>query len=322
MDLQRAINSELSVDGGSLAYVIEPGMTLKRITDDLAELGVLEDPRYLLLHARWKGVETKIKAGEYEIRPEMTASQLLTRFVEGGVIQRSVTLLEGWTFQQMMDAIQSNKHVQHTLDNLDSNAIMTQIDYPGILPEGRFYPDTYHFPRGTTDVAILKKAYLRMEERLEEEWRNRAADLPYETPYEALILASIVEKETGQAGERARIAGVFSQRLKKGMRLETDPTVIYGLGQSFDGNLRRRDLQQDTPYNTYTRKGLPPTPIAMPGGDAIHAALHPEVHNELFFVARGDGSHHFSKTYDEHLRAVNKYQLKRKERRKTTVAND
>lgn len=322
MDLQRAINRELSVDGDSFAYVIEPGMTLTQITDDLAELEVLEDPRYLLLHARWKGIETRIKAGEYEIRPEMTASQLLTRFVEGGVIQRSVTLLEGWTFQQMMDAIQSNKHVQHTLDNLDSDAIMTQIDYPGILPEGRFYPDTYHFPRGTTDVAILKKAYLRMEERLEEEWRNRAADLPYETPYEALILASIVEKETGQAGERARIAGVFSQRLKKGMRLETDPTVIYGLGQSFDGNLRRRDLQRDTPYNTYTRKGLPPTPIAMPGGDAIHAALHPEVHNELFFVARGDGSHHFSKTYDEHLRAVSKYQLRPKERRKTTGADD
>lgn len=322
MDLQHAINRQLSVDGDSLVYVIEPGMTLKQITDDLTELGVLEDPQYLLLHARWKGIGTKIKAGEYEIRAEMTASHLLARFVEGGVVQRSVTLLEGWTFQQMMDAIRSNEHLQHTLEDLDSDAIMTRIDLPGLLPEGRFYPDTYHFARGTTDAAILKNAYLRMEERLEEEWQNRAADLPYQTPYEALILASIVEKETGQAGERARIAGVFAQRLKKGMRLETDPTVIYGLGESFNGNLRRRDLKRDTPYNTYTRKGLPPTPIAMPGGDAIRAVLHPEIHNHLFFVAKGDGSHQFSKTYDEHLRAVSKYQLRHNEGHKSAEADD
>ena len=193
---------------------------------------------------------------------------------------------------------------------------MEQLGLPGVHPEGRFYPDTYHFPRGTSDAAFLTRAYATMERRLNDEWNNRAENLPFGTPYEALILASIVEKETGKPEERARIAGVFVRRLQKRMRLESDPTVIYGMGEAFDGNIRRADLKRPTPYNTYVHKKLPPTPIAMPGGDAIHAVMHPEMRGELFFVAKGDGSHHFSATFDEHRRAVAEYQLRRRGRKK------
>jgi UPF0755 protein len=199
--------------------------------------------------------------------------------------------------------------LQQTLGDAGESDIMTRIGHAGEHPEGRFLPDTYHFPSGMTDVAFLKRAYDAMAEELADAWEKRDAGLPLRTPYEALILASIVEKETGKAGERPLIAGVFVQRLRKGMRLQTDPTVIYGMGEAFDGNIRRRDLLADTPYNTYTRNGLPPTPIAMPGRDAIAAAMHPQEDGYLYFVSRGDGSHYFSRTLEVHEQAVKKFQL-------------
>ena len=239
----------------------------------------------------------------------MTALQLLDNMVRGKVVQYSLTLVEGWTFKQMMAAINAHPSITHTLTGLTNSQLMTQLGWADQHPEGHFYPDTYSFSRGFSDVAFLQRAHRMMVQRLASEWRQRDTTVPYKTPYDALIMASIVERETGAAEERAQIAGVFVRRLKIGMALATDPTVIYGIGASFDGNLRKRDLQTDTPYNTYLRRGLPPTPIAMPGGDAIHAALHPASGKTLYFVARGNGTHYFSETLQEHNNAVRKYQL-------------
>jgi UPF0755 protein len=227
------------------------------------------------------------------------------------VISYSFTLVEGWTFQQVLEAVREQEALQGTFENLTAEAIMERLGHPGEHPEGRFLADTYHFPRGTTDLALLQRAYGAMQEFLQQEWDRRAADLPFKTPYEALILASIVEKETAVAEERPQIAGVFIRRLRKGMKLQTDPTVIYGMGERFDGNIRRRDLSENTPYNTYVHRGLTPTPISMPGRDAIRAVLHPADGKSLYFVAKGDGSHYFSATLQEHNKAVRKYQLKR-----------
>jgi len=290
-------------------YAVEPGASLRQVALELGERGLLSRPEALVLHARWLGVAGNIQAGEYRIPPGTTPGQLLEMFVSGQVVQHSLTLVEGWTFREVMAAVREHPQLVHTLGDADPEEIMAHIGAPGVHPEGRFYPDTYHFPRGTTDVEFLRRAYQTMEERLQAEWAERAEGLPYENPDETLVMASIVEKETAVAEERARIAGVFVRRLQRGMRLETDPTVIYGMGADFDGDLRRDDLRRDTPYNTYLRKGLPPTPIAMPGGASIHAALHPAPGDALFFVARGDGTHHFSSTYREHRRAVARYQL-------------
>jgi UPF0755 protein len=229
--------------------------------------------------------------------------------VNGDVIRYTLTIPEGWTFDQMLAAIRTQGKLRQTLTATDDEGVMRQLGYPGQHPEGRFFPDTYEFVAGTTDTSLLQRAYEEMQRHLEEEWRDRAPGLPLDTPYQALILASIVEKETGNPAERARIAGVFVRRLQKNIRLQTDPTVIYGLGAAFDGNLRRRDLTTDSPYNTYMRAGLPPTPIALPGLAALHAALHPAAGDELYFVSRGDGSHHFSASLDEHVAAVRNYQL-------------
>ncbi len=312
MEWGAALQQELAVGEDGMHYVIERGSSFRRVSYDLAGKGVLKAPRYLAWSARWTGKADRIQAGEYHIPPGTTAEELLDLFVQGKVVQHSITLVEGWTFRQMMDAISRNEKLVHTVQGLTDDQIMEQIGYPDIHPEGRFLPETYQFPSGTRDVDVLQRAYRDMQTLLIAEWARRDGGLPYNTPEDALIMASIVEKETGRADERRRIAGVFVRRLKKRMRLQTDPTVIYGLGERFDGNLRRRDLREDTPYNTYTRRGLPPTPIAMPGAESILAALHPESGEVLYFVAKGDGSHYFSRSLKEHRKAVAKYQLKRR----------
>ena len=295
-------------------FTIVAGSSFANVARNLSERGILTRPRLVSLYARWKGHAGAIKAGEYEIDSGITVPELLELFVSGRVVQHSLTLIEGWTFTQTLEAVRQDNRLAHTLDGLDMIEIMARLDHPDAHPEGRFLADTYHFPRGTSDVIFLRRALNAMTTLLDTQWQARAPDLPYPNQYAALTMASIIEKETGRADERARIAGVFVRRLRKGMRLETDPTVIYGMGDDFDGNLRKRDLRADTPYNTYLHKGLPPTPIAMPGSAAIHAALHPADGQALFFVAKGDGSHQFSATYAEHREAVARYQLRRRKK--------
>jgi UPF0755 protein len=294
--------------------VIKPGSSMRAVADQLQRQGIVTQPRYLVWRARQRGIAAKIRAGEYQVSDAISVDQLLDRFVSGEVIHYYLTLVEGWNFHEVRMAIAQSPYLKHTLDGLSDAEIMVRLGKAEEHPEGRFFPDTYAFPRGTLDVVILQRAYQTMVQHLQQEWQQRDPDLPLETPYEALILASIIEKETGLAAERSDIAGVFIRRLQKGMRLQTDPTVIYGMGDNYDGNIRRRDLRQDTPYNTYTRRGLPPTPIAMPGLASIRAALHPAPGKTLYFVGKGDGSHHFSETLDEHNRAVIKYQLHGKRR--------
>lgn len=312
-DYQRFVQSPLALETEQ-NLLVEPGSSLQRIATSLASEGTISSARYFRWLARLRGDAVRIKAGEYQLQPGMTPDELLQLMVAGKVRQYALTLVEGWNFREMMAAIRANPYLRHTFEEGEDDAatVMAAIGRDAEHPEGRFLPETYHFPRGMSDVEFLRRAYQAMSERLAFEWQQREEGLPLESPYEALILASIVEKETGVESERAAIAGVFVRRLQKGMRLQTDPTVIYGMGLDYDGNIRRRDLLNDTPYNTYTRGGLPPTPIAMPGGDAIHAALHPQDDDKLYFVARGDGSHHFSATLDEHNRAVRKYQIERR----------
>ena len=309
VELDRALGGRLRLESQT-NYLVEPGTNVARIARDLSGRRILERPVYLVWHARMSGKSASIKAGEYALSPGMTAVEMLDLFVSGRVVQRSFTIVEGWTFQQLFDAIRNSPHLGNTLEDRSAASVMSQIGHPEEHPEGRFLPDTYHFPKGTTDREFLVRAYDTMAKYLQDAWNARDLGLPLVSPYEALILASIVEKETAVEAERTRVAGVFLKRLGKGMRLQTDPTVIYGLGAAFDGNLRRRDLQTDTPYNTYTRKGLPPTPIANPGSASIDAVLHPYIDGSLYFVAIGNGSHHFSTTYEEHAKAVFKYQIK------------
>ena len=299
-------------------FTIDNGSPLRQVARKLAAEGYIEDPWLFEFLARSRPEGGSIKAGEYRIESGDTPETLLQRFREGASIEYAFTIIEGWTFRQLREALARDPVLVQTLGEKTSDEeIMQRLDHPGQHPEGRFLPDTYHFPRGTTDRQFLQRAYRAMEKTLESEWRQRAPDLPLKTPYEALTLASIIEKETGAAFERPLIAAVFIQRLKKGMRLQTDPTIIYGLGADFDGDIRYRDLKKKTPYNTYLIQGLPPTPIALPGRDAIHAALHPADSDALYFVSKGDGTHFFSRTLEEHNRAVSKYQLKgRKPKRK------
>lgn len=321
MEYQQFVDTPLSLDGSGFQYEVKTGETLTQVSRALSEAEVLDRPRFLVWMARIQGVAKQIKIGEYHLQPGITPPQVLEKLVAGDVIQYSQTLVEGLTFRELLAALKKHPQIQHTLNGLSNQRVMTRLGHPGEHPEGRFLPDTYNFPLGTTDTAFLKRAYNAMEKVLENEWDGRMAGLPLKTPYEALILASIVEKETGLASERRAIAGVFIRRLKKRMRLQTDPTVIYGMGKAFDGNLRRRDLQRDTPYNTYRRSGLPPTPIAMPGRDAIHAALNPDDSEALYFVSRGDGSHQFNKTLKQHNNAVIKYQLKGRARAFSSMPN-
>ena len=313
-DYRHFVSEPINLPERGTQYRVRAGTTLRQVAAELAGRGILREPLYLRLLGRERGDANRIKAGDYALEHGMTPNDVIDLFVSGAVIEYSLTLVEGWTFRQALEAVRRHERIVHTLDDdIDDEAVMAAIEAPGVHPEGRFFPDTYRFPGGTTDVDFLRRAYERMSGILAEEWAARSEGLPLESAEEALILASIVEKETGLPEERAEVAGVFVRRLRKGMLLQTDPTVIYGMGASFDGNIRRRDLKKDTPYNTYTRSGLTPTPICLPGRDAIHAALHPADGDALYFVATGDGGHKFSATLAEHNRAVRRYQLKRKE---------
>jgi UPF0755 protein len=293
----------LDVPSGS-----SPTGVLNRLQAD----GVIKDAFLLRLYWRFNLSSQSLHSGEYRMTPGMNARSLLTLWEKGDVVQYSLTLVEGWTFRQVRAALVKQAKLEQTLTNLSDSEVMAKLGHPDVFPEGRFFPDTYRYVRGMTDVELLKQAYNRLDEVLQDEWDKRAADVPYVDPYQALIMASLVEKETGVPQERGQIAGVFVRRLQQGMLLQTDPTVIYGLGERYNGKITRAFLKEATPYNTYVISGLPPTPISMVGREAIHAAMNPVAGNSLYFVARGDGSHVFSADLDAHNAAVKEFQLKRR----------
>lgn len=274
--------------------------------------GILDGAFWLRLYWRLNLAEQTLHSGEYRMLPDMTVRDLITLWEKGEVVQYSLTLVEGWNFRQLRTALAAQTKLEQTLAALSDAEIMERLGKPGLHPEGRFFPDTYSFTRGVSDIELLRRAQARLDSVLLEEWEARAEGLPYKSADEALVMASIIEKETGVPHERGEIAGVFVRRLERGMLLQTDPTVIYGMGASYAGRITRSDLRTPTPYNTYTNAGLPPTPIAMVGREAIHAALHPADGKTLYFVARGDGSHAFSETLEQHNRAVRDYQIKRR----------
>jgi UPF0755 protein len=276
----------------------------------LADQGLTTDTWYWRLLTRDNDLAERIQAGEYWLEPGTAPPALLDLLVSGAVRMHAFTIVEGWTFAQMRDALAQSDVFEHSISEVDSAELMAQLGRPGIHPEGRFLPETYHLPRGTTDLSFLDRAMDAMDVALEDAWNTRDTGLPYDNPEDALIMASIIEKETAVPDERALISGVFVRRLQKRMRLQTDPTVIYGMGVGFDGDIRSSDLKNDTPYNTYTRYGLPPTPIALPGVDALDAAVHPEPGTALYFVATGDGQHIFADTLEEHNRNVAHYQAR------------
>ena len=286
---------------------IEPGITANAVAIVVIDSGVAMPVPLLQAWFRLSGQARQIKAGSYEITPGTTPRTLLSMLVRGDQALKNVTLVEGWNFSQVRAALQKAEQLTPDSAALSPEMIMEKIGLPGVHPEGRFFPDTYTYAKGSSDLAVLKRAARAMDKRIDAVWAMRSSNTPLKSANEALTLASIIEKETGKPADRAQIAGVFTNRLRIGMLLQTDPTVIYGLGEKFDGNLRKRDLQTDTPYNTYTRAGLPPTPIAMPGRAALLAAVQPAPTQALYFVARGDGTSQFSASLDEHNRAVNKY---------------
>jgi UPF0755 protein len=302
------LDQPLTLAQEPIDYTLKPGTGMRQAARELQAAGVGVQPDLLAAYARVLGLSSKLKAGSYEFKGPLTARELLEKVARGEVTMQSVTLVEGWTFKQFRAALARNEHVAQDTRGLDDMAVAKLVSAEIAHPEGQFFADTYLFSKGTKDIDILKRAHRAMQRQLAEAWAARVEGLPYKSPYEALIMASIVEKETGKASERAQIAGVFVNRLRKGMLLQTDPTVIYGMGAAFDGNIRKRDLQTDTPYNTYTRGGLPPTPIAMPGVASLAAAMNPATTRAVYFVARGDGSSEFSETLEAHNRAVNKYQ--------------
>jgi UPF0755 protein len=287
---------------------IEPGTSPREVARAWVAAGADVNPDLLYAWFRLAGDARRIRAGSYAIGAGATPRSLLDKMVRGDEVLEAVRLIEGWTFRQVRAALASAPHLKAETAGMSDAEVMTALGAPGVAPEGRFFPDTYVYGRGVSDLFVLQRARQAMQRRLDDAWSERTADLPLRTADEALILASIVEKETGSAAERGLIAGVFVNRLRLGMPLQTDPTVIYGLGEAFDGNLRKRDLLTDTPFNTYTRAGLPPTPIAMPGLAALRAVVRPESTKALYFVARGDGTSEFSATLDAHNRAVDKYQ--------------
>ena len=287
---------------------IEMGTSPKGVAQAIADAGADVSPPLLVLWFRLSGQDRAIKAGSYEITPEMSPRMVLNMLARGEESLRYVTLVEGWNFKQVKQALAKAETLKASTQGMSDAQIMAQLGRPNVHPEGRFYPDTYSYSKGSSDLAVMNRALKAMDRQLAKAWSQKPANLPLVSPDEVLTLASIVEKETGRASDRPFISSVFHNRLKIGMRLQTDPTVIYGLGDAFDGNLRRVDLRTDTPYNTYTRAGLPPTPIAMPGKAALKAAMEPAPSNFLYFVAKGDGSSHFSQSLSEHNNAVNKYQ--------------
>jgi peptidoglycan lytic transglycosylase G len=290
-------------------FEVPRGASTRGVASALHARGLLDQPQVWVVWSRLTRRDSELKAGEYELQPGLTPRGLLALLSSGQVLLHGITFIEGSTFADVRNALVANDAVNNENANRNDADIMRLLGEPELHPEGQFFPDTYRFPRGTTDLELLTIAHRRMQDELRKAWDQRAADLPLASSYEALILASIVEKETALERERAQIAGVFVERLRRGMRLQTDPTVIYGMGVSYDGNIRRADLSRDTPYNTYTRPGLPPTPIAMPSLESLHAAVQPDVSGALFFVATGagDGSHYFSKTLAEHNLAVRRY---------------
>ena len=302
------LGQPLRLSSPELELEIEPGATPRGVAQAVVRAGVDTDERLLYAWFRLSGKDRLIRAGNYELTPGVTPYALLNKLVRGEESLRAITFVEGWTFRQVRAALAKDAFIKQDTAAMSEAELMAAIGKPGVAAEGRFFPDTYTYAKGSSGVALLRRAAHAMDRRLEEVWRLRAPDTPLKSADEALILASIVEKETGRSSDRPEIAGVFTNRLRIGMRLQTDPTVIYGLGEAFDGNLRRIHLQTDTPWNTYTRAGLPPTPIAMPGKAALLAAVQPAPTKALYFVARGDGSSHFSATLDEHNRAVNRYQ--------------
>jgi UPF0755 protein len=318
LQFNQFLHTPLSVAEEGADLEIRPGTAFSKVSDDLGARGIISNPAFFRLYGRLSGKAGRIHAGEYRIEAGTTPRELLAKFVSGDVQLYSFTIVEGWTFRETLAALARDSVVVSTLVYEDWPSLLATLGAEAAHPEGLFLPETYRFPKGTSDADVLRLAYGLMQEVLTEEWGNRAPDLPISSPYQALVLASIVEKETGLAAERPRIAGVFVRRLEKRMRLQTDPTVIYGLGEEFDGNLTRRDLRTDTPYNTYTRGGLPPTPIALPGQAAINAALHPAAGTELYFVATGlgDGSHKFSETKEQHDAAVQEYLVRLRGARK------
>ena len=300
-------NQRLTFSSAPLTYDLKSGSNLRSVARELAAAGVLREPYLFEILGRVLRDAPHLKAGNYELESPITPLKLLRKMTRGDATQFSVRFIDGWTFKQVRLALDTHEALSHDTRDLSSEAIARRLGIADGRVEGWIFPETFHFSRGTSDLAVLQRAHRLMQSRLTALWSQRAANLPLATPYEALILASIVEKETGKAEDRAMVTSVFVNRLRINMRLQTDPTVIYGMGEAFDGNLRRRDLQADTPWNTYTRGGLPPTPIAMPGTAALAATMNPTESKMLYFVARGDGSSQFSRNLDEHNAAVNKY---------------
>ncbi len=309
---QHFLEQPLALPPSGRVILVREGDSAAGLARRLAAEGVLSSDLPLRLLLRLHPELGRIKAGEYLLQPGTTPMGLLQLLVSGKTKLHAITFPEGWTFRQWRRAMDRHPALKHLLTGLSDQEVMARLGHPGVHPEGRFFPDTYLFPRGFSDLELLQRAWKRMQEELSAAWASRVEGLPLKSPEEALILASIVEKETALPEERRQIAGVFVRRLQKGMKLQTDPTVIYGMGDRYQGNIRRKDLREDTPYNTYVHAGLPPTPICMPGRESLRAVVNPAPGEALYFVARGDGSHQFSRSLKEHNRAVRKYQLKRK----------
>jgi len=305
------LNHPLAQDRSAVELEVEAGQTPREIARAVVAGGLRSSPELLYQWFRWSGDARQIRAGSYEITPGTTPRSLLRKLVVGDENLAVLRLIDGWTFRQVRAELQRTATLKPTTQAMSDAEVMAALGAPGVSPEGRFFPDTYAYSKGSSDLAVLQRAHAAMTRRLQAAWEQRPPDLPIKSPDQLLTLASIVEKETGRTSDRGQIAAVFLNRLRIGMPLQTDPTVIYGLGPNFDGNLRKRDLQADTPYNTYTRNGLPPTPIAMPGRDALWAVVKAPPSKALYFVARGDGSSEFSATLAEHNRAVDKYQRNR-----------
>jgi len=286
---------------------VEPGTSLSQLASELSDRGIFKFPYLLSMYGRLSGQATRMQAGEYLVQPETAPKTLLKRLVGGDVYLHQITFIEGWQYSELIAALHDHDAID--LSNFNSETIMANLGLPNMHPEGQFFPDTYWFPRGITAISLLRQAHIALTERLNRAWSSYSAKAVLVAPYEALILASIIEKETRVAAERVRISGVFHRRLMRGMRLQTDPTVIYGLGSDYTGRLSRTNLTQDTPYNTYTRNGLPPTPIALVGQASLSAAVNPQLGSAIYFVATGrdDGSHYFSSTLEEHNAAVDRY---------------
>jgi len=313
-DYQAFKETPLSIADPGMRYLVPKGASLTSIAADLADKQIISKPNMLIWLGKLEGVSSQLKAGEYDLLPGTTPMQFFNILIGGKVTQYSFTIIEGHTFKDLRKQLRQHPDLVQTVQNDSDDVVMRKLGLPGRYPEGLFLPETYHFIRGTSDLDILARANRALEEYVTTQWQQRDEGLPYASEYDALIMASIIEKETGLPEERPEIAGVFVRRMQKKMRLQTDPTVIYGLGDDYDGNIRRKDLRHKSPYNTYVHKGLPPTPIAMAGKAAIDAALHPKPGTSLYFVARGDGGHVFSDNLRDHNNAVIKYQLNGKKR--------